>query len=112
MTDPEVLERRFPVRLEGFAIRHGSGGAGEWRGGNGAVRRMRFLAPVTVTTLSSSRRIPPFGGAGGDSGKVGQNAVIWPDGRREELQGNDERDLPEGAVFEMLTPGGGGWGKG
>jgi 5-oxoprolinase (ATP-hydrolysing) len=110
MTDPEVLEKRFPVRLEQFGIRAGSGGAGQWAGGNGAVRRLRFLAPVTVTTLCSSRVIAPFGAAGGAPGAVGENRVIWPDGRTEDLKGNDERDLPAGAVFEMLTPGGGGWG--
>ncbi len=110
MTDPEVLEKRFPVRLEEFSIRKGSGGAGHWRGGSGAVRKLRFLAPVTVTTLCGSRRIAPFGGDGGGPGAVGENWVHWPDGRKERLQGNDERDLPEGAVFEMRTPGGGGWG--
>ncbi len=111
MTDPEILEKRFPVRLEAFGVRHGSGGAGEWAGGNGAVRRMRFLEPVTVTTLCGSREVAPFGAAGGAPGSVGENRVIWPDGREERLRGNDERDLPAGAVFEMLTPGGGGWGK-
>ncbi|MBA3909362.1 MAG: 5-oxoprolinase [Rhodobacter sp.] len=110
MTDPEVLEKRFPVRLEVFSIRHGSGGAGRWRGGDGAVRRLCFLAPVTVTTLCGSRKVPPFGVAGGAPGAVGENLVHWPDGRIEALQGNDERDLPAGAVFEMRTPGGGGWG--
>jgi len=78
--------------------------------GAGAIRRLRFLAPVTVTTLCGSRKIAPFGGAGGAPGAVGQNLVHWPDGRLEHLAGNDERDLPEGAVFEMRTPGGGGWG--
>ena len=111
MTDPEVLEKRFPVRLEEFSIRLGSGGAGHWRGGDGAVRKLRFLAPVTVTTLCGSRKVAPFGGAGGGPGAVGENLVHWPDGRVERLDGNDERDLPEGAVFEMRTPGGGGWGK-
>ena len=111
MTDPEVLEKRFPVRLEELSIRHGSGGSGRWRGGDGAVRKLRFLAPVTVTTLCGSRKVAPFGGAGGDPGAVGENWVHWPDGRLERLDGNDERDLPEGAVFEMRTPGGGGWGK-
>ncbi|WP_103257785.1 hydantoinase B/oxoprolinase family protein [Tabrizicola aquatica] len=110
MTDPEVLEKRFPVRLEGFGIREGSGGVGQWRGGDGAVRRLRFLAPVTVTTLCGSRKIAPFGGAGGGPGAVGENLVHWPDGRVERLEGNDERDLPAGAEFEMRTPGGGGWG--
>ncbi|MBL9061086.1 hydantoinase B/oxoprolinase family protein, partial [Tabrizicola sp.] len=111
MTDPEVLEKRFPVRLEEFSIRRGSGGQGRWKGGNGAVRKLRFLAPVTVTTLCGSRRVAPFGGDGGGPGSVGENRVHWPDGREERLEGNDERDLPEGAVFEMRTPGGGGWGR-
>ncbi len=111
MTDPEILEKRFPVRLEAFGIRAGSGGAGAHPGGNGAVRRLRFLEPVTVTTLCSSRIVAPFGGAGGGAGALGENRVIWPDGRVEVLRGNDERDLPAGAMFEMLTPGGGGWGE-
>ncbi len=111
MTDPEILEKRFPVRLEAFGIRPRSGGAGHWPGGNGALRRMRFLEPVTVTTLCSGRIVPPFGGAGGGAGALGENRVIWPDGRVEELRGNDGRDLPAGAIFEMLTPGGGGWGE-
>ncbi|MFN3992520.1 MAG: hydantoinase B/oxoprolinase family protein [Tabrizicola flagellatus] len=111
MTDPEVLEKRFPVRLEAFGIRQGSGGAGRWPGGNGAVRRLRFLEPVTVTTLCGSRKVAPFGAGGGGAGAVGENLVHWPDGRIERLEGNDERDLPAGALFEMRTPGGGGWGK-
>ena len=111
MTDPEVLEKRFPVRLEEFSIWDGSGGDGHWRGGNGAVRRLTFLAPVTVTTLCGSRKVAPFGGAGGGTGALGENLVHWPDGRVERLEGNDERDLPAGAVFEMRTPGGGGWGR-
>ncbi|WP_456387752.1 hydantoinase B/oxoprolinase family protein [Profundibacter sp.] len=110
MTDPEILEKRFPVRLESFGIRDGSGGAGKWSGGNGAVRVMRFLEPVTVTTLCSHRIVPPFGVDGGAAGAVGRNAVVMPDGARMELKGNDEIDVPVGAVFEMLTPGGGGWG--
>ncbi len=111
MTDPEVLEKRFPVLLEEFSIRKHSGGEGQWRGGDGAVRRLRFLAPVTVTTLCGSRKIAPFGAAGAAPGGVGANLVHWPDGRIERLEGNDERDLPAGATFEMRTPGGGGWGK-
>lgn len=110
MTDPEVLEKRFPVRLEEFSIRRGSGGKGKWRGGDGAVRKLRFLAPVTVTTLCGSRKVAPFGVEAGP-GAVGENWVHWPDGRAERLEGNDECDLPEGAVFEMRTPGGGGWGR-
>ena len=111
MTDPEILEKRFPVRLEAFCIRKGSGGAGQWRGGNGAVRRMRFLEALTVTTLSSHRIIPPFGAAGGDPGAVGRNWAELPDGTRRDLPGNAEIDLAAGSVFVMETPGGGGWGK-
>ncbi len=111
MTDPEVLEKRFPVRLEEFSIRRGSGGAGRWQGGDGVVRRLRFLKPVTVTTLSLSRKVAPFGSEGGAPGAVGENIAQWPDGRCEALGGNAEVELPAGAVFEMRTPGGGGWGK-
>jgi 5-oxoprolinase (ATP-hydrolysing) len=111
MTDPEILEKRFPVRLEEFSIRQGSGGQGTYDGGNGSLRRICFLEPVTVTTLCGSRTIAPFGMAGGHNGEVGKNRVIWPDGVIEDLAGNDERLLTAGAVYEMLTPGGGGWGK-
>lgn len=111
MTDPEILEERFPVRLEEFSIRRGSGGDGQWRGGDGAVRRLRFLEPVTVTTLSSSRIVPPFGMNGGGAGAVGANSVEMPDGTGVSLRGNDEINLPAGAVFVMKTPGGGGWGQ-
>jgi 5-oxoprolinase (ATP-hydrolysing) len=110
MTDPEILEMRFPVRLEEFGIRKGSGGKGRWRGGDGAIRRLRFLEPVTVTTLSSHRVVPPFGAAGGEPGKTGLNFAIMPDGTRRDLKGNAGIELPAGASFVMETPGGGGWG--
>ncbi|MDK3074244.1 hydantoinase B/oxoprolinase family protein [Sedimentitalea sp. JM2-8] len=110
MTDPEILEKRFPVRLEAFGIREGSGGRGKWTGGSGATRMIRFLTPVTVTTLCSHREIPPFGVDGGAPGAVGVNWAELPDGRHVDLKGNDETDLPSGAVFGMHTPGGGGWG--
>jgi 5-oxoprolinase (ATP-hydrolysing) len=110
MTDPEILEMRFPVRLEYFGIRRGSGGKGKWRGGDGAVRSLRFLVPVTVTTLSSHRVVPPFGASGGMPGETGLNYALLPDGRRIDLKGNAGIDLPAGAAFVMETPGGGGWG--
>ena len=111
MTDPEVLEKRFPVRLEEFSIRPASGGAGKWCGGNGATRIMRFLEPVKVTTLCSHRIVPPFGVDGGAPGAVGENTARLPDGALLQLQGNDEIDLPAGGVFILKTPGGGGWGQ-
>lgn len=111
MTDPEILEKRFPVRLEAFGIADGTGGVGKWRGGHGSYRRMTFLVATTVTTLCSHRVVPPFGAQGGAVGMVGENAVMLPDGTRRVLRGNDEVELPAGSVFEMRTPGGGGWGK-
>ncbi|WP_323037059.1 hydantoinase B/oxoprolinase family protein [Pararhodobacter sp.] len=110
MTDPEVLETRFPVRVEEFSIRHGSGGDGTFKGGNGIVRRLRFLKPMTVTVLSSHRIIPPHGAAGGSPGATGENSVQRVSGETEALGGNDEAHLAAGDVFVMKTPGGGGYG--
>lgn len=110
MTDPEVLEKRFPVRVEKFAIRNGSAGIGQWNGGEGIERTLRFLEPVTVTTLSSHRRTRPLGRAGGGDGASGVNSIIDKNGQRQLLGGNDERNLNVGDCFEMLTPGGGAWG--
>jgi 5-oxoprolinase (ATP-hydrolysing) len=111
MTDPEVLEWRFPVRLEVFRIRHGSGGAGRHRGGDGVVRRMRFLEGMTATILSLHRTTDPYGLAGGEPGRRGRNTVIRADGAREELKGSDETEMKPGDVFLIETPGGGGYGK-
>ena len=111
MTDPEVLERRFPVRLEEMSIRRGSGGAGRQRGGDGVVRRLRFLREMTVTTLSSRRRVRPFGMVGGGDGMTGKNSLHQADGKIIRLRGNDECQVSAGDVFEMKTPGGGGWGR-
>ncbi len=110
MTDPEVLEARFPVRVRQFAIRHGSGGAGRWRGGDGLTRALEFLEPMTVTTLSSHRVTAPFGVGGGAPGATGENSVIRRGGATEALSGNDQIDVAAGDVFVMLTPGGGGFG--
>ena len=110
MTDPEVLEKRFPVRVEQFSIRRGSGGNGAHRGGDGIIRQLTFLDPVTVTTLTSHRETQPFGKQGGEDGAAGKNFVIRTDGEIEHLKGNDECQLASGDVFEMQTPGGGGWG--
>ena len=109
MTDPEVLELRYPVRLEEFSIRAGSGGAGRWPGGNGAVRRMRFLAPMTAVIVASRRAVAPFGLAGGSDGAAGRQWVDRADGSRGELAGTDQAELSPGDVFTIYTPGGGGY---
>ena len=110
MTDPEVLELRYPVRLEHFGIRRGSGGAGRWRGGDGAVRRVRFLEPMTAIIVSSRRNVAPFGLADGADGAPGRQWVERADGTVESLTGTDETDMRPGDVFAIETPGGGGYG--
>ncbi len=110
MTDPEVLELRYPVRLEEFAIRRGSGGAGRWQGGDGAVRRIRFLEPMTAVIVSSRRNVAPFGFAGGRDGAPGRQWVERADGSRHEMTGTDQTELAPGDVFVIETPGGGGYG--
>ncbi|GAB3401276.1 hydantoinase/oxoprolinase family protein [Flindersiella endophytica] len=111
LTDPEVLEWRFPVLLESFGIRRGSGGAGRWRGGDGAVRRLRFLEAVTASTLSQHRRVPPYGAAGGSAGALGRNYVERADGSVTEMAGADSVELSVGDVLVVETPGGGGYGE-
>jgi 5-oxoprolinase (ATP-hydrolysing) len=111
LTDPEVLEFRFPVRLESYEIRENSGGAGKWQGGNGGVRRVRFLEPMTASILSNGRKYGAFGMAGGQPGQVGQNVVVRADGRIETLGHIGQADMLPGDVFEIHTPGGGGFGK-
>jgi 5-oxoprolinase (ATP-hydrolysing) len=110
LTDPEVLEFRFPVRLESYAIRQGSGGAGRWRGGDGGVRRVRFLEPMTASILSNGRVVPAFGMAGGSSGATGINRVERADGRVEVLTHIGSAEMAPGDVFVIETPGGGGYG--
>ncbi|VXB60710.1 hydantoinase B/oxoprolinase family protein [Brevundimonas sp. G8] len=111
LTDPEVLETRFPVLLEEFSIRRGSGGAGRWTGGDGAVRRVRFLEPMTAAILSNRRRVPPFGVDGGKSGATGVNRIERADGTVEPLDSTAEVAMTPGDVFVIETPGGGGFGE-
>ena len=111
LTDPEVLEWRLPVLLEEFSVRVGSGGSGRWRGGDGAVRRLRFTEAVTVSTLSSHRRVPPYGMAGGAPGALGRNRIERADGTVQELRGADSAHLEPGDVLVIETPGGGGYGN-
>jgi 5-oxoprolinase (ATP-hydrolysing) len=110
LTDPEVLEWRFPVVVEEFSIRRGSGGAGRWRGGDGAVRRLRFREPATVTVLSGHRRVPPYGMAGGAPGALGSNRVERAGGSVSTLGGCDSTAVRAGDVLVIETPGGGGYG--
>jgi 5-oxoprolinase (ATP-hydrolysing) len=111
MTDPEVLETRFPVRLDEFSIRQGSGGQGKYQGGEGIVRRLRFLEPTTVTVLSSHRLVPTHGINGGRAGAVGENFIERANGTKGLLQGNDEAQMCAEDVFVLKSPGGGGFGK-
>lgn len=111
MTDPEVLEWRFPVRVEEFSIRRGSGGAGRHSGGDGITRRLRFFEAMTVTVLGGHRRVPPFGVDGGEPGEVGKDWVERADGTIVPVKGIDAIDVYPGDIFVMQTPGGGGFGK-
>lgn len=111
ITDPEVLEGRYPVRLERFAIRRGSGGAGHWRGGDGVVREIRFLAPLSLSVLGQHRTEGPYGVAGGRSGAPARVTLRRAGGEEEVLGSVDEREVSPGEVLVLETPGGGGWGR-
>ena len=111
LTDPEVLEFRFPVRLLSYEIVRGTGGAGQFKGGDGGLRRIQFLAPMVASILSNGRLHPAFGANGGASGAPGRNRVRRHDGRVEELPHAAQVDMGVGDVFEIQTPGGGGWGS-
>ena len=111
LTDPEVLENRFPVRVERFAIRKDSGGKGQYHGGNGLIRHLRFLEPMTVTVLSSNRIQQPRGLNGGQAGLSGKNGLINTQGVYLALKANDQIEVKAGDVFVMETPGGGGYGE-
>jgi len=111
LTDPEVLEFRFPVRLQSYAIREGSGGEGRWHGGNGGIRRIECLEPMTASILSNARVHPAFGMAGGSAGVVGINRVVRQDGTQQDVPHIAQVEMQAGDVFEIHTPGGGGYGK-
>jgi 5-oxoprolinase (ATP-hydrolysing) len=110
ITDAELLELRYPVRLLEFRLRRGSGGAGRFRGGDGLVRRYEFLAPVTVSLLGERRATAPFGLAGGAPGARGRNLLERLGGGVEELAGRATRELRAGDRLRIETPGGGGFG--
>lgn len=111
LTDPEVLELRFPVRVDSYEIRAGSGGAGRWRGGDGGVRRIRFLEPMTAAILSNGRKQGAFGLAGGEAGAPGENRIERADGRVEILAATGQTEMRVDDVFVISTPGGGGYGE-
>lgn len=111
ITDPEVLERRYPVRLERFAVRAGSGGEGRWRGGDGVVRELTFLEPVAVSLLTQHRTAGPYGAAGGGAGEPGRQRLVRADGTVLELGSVDGCQAEPGDRLILETPGGGGWGE-
>jgi len=111
LTDPEILEWRYPVVLENFQIRRNSGGRGQFKGGDGTLRRIRFLESMEVAMLSNHRIVPPYGMAGGHPGEVGRNWVECADGEKDEMTGRDKRTVKPGDVFVLQTPTGGGYGK-
>jgi 5-oxoprolinase (ATP-hydrolysing) len=112
LTDPEVLEARYPVQLVEFAIRRGSGGQGRHRGGDGVIRRIQIQMPLTLSILSQRRGpYPPGGMNGGGPGALGRNVLVKADGSRYELPGCIQVDVEPGDVLIIETPGGGGWGK-
>ena len=112
LTDPEVLERRYPVRVRSFRIRQGSGGAGLHTGGDGIVRQLEFLKPLDVSLLTERRGLyPPYGLAGGQHGALGRNTLTRADGSTETLPGKAQFRVQPGDVLTLETPGGGGFGR-
>ena len=110
LTDPEILETRYPVLLERFAIRRGSGGMGRHKGGDGVVRHIRFLERMRANILSNRREIPPAGLKGGDDAKPGVNQIVRADGTVVTLTATASADMAPGDMFVIETPGGGGFG--
>lgn len=111
ITDPEVLEHRYPVRLNRFEVRKKSGGNGQFPGGDGVIREYTFLEDVELSLLSQHRKYQPYGKNGGEPGKTGEQYIVKPDKSVIEFQGVDQRKLKKGDTFVLKTPGGGGWGK-
>jgi 5-oxoprolinase (ATP-hydrolysing) len=111
LTDPEILEWRFPVLLEEFKINRGSGGKGKFRGGDGTIRRVQFLEPMVATILSGHRTVPPYGLEGGSHGAVGKTTVERTNGTVNELGATDSTQMEAGDVFVIQTPSGGGFGS-
>jgi 5-oxoprolinase (ATP-hydrolysing) len=111
LTDPEILEGRFPVLVREFAIRHGSGGAGRHRGGDGIVRRFRFRRPLSGALLANHRRVAPFGLAGGADAARGEACILRVDGTLEQLAATAGFEVAAGDELTILTPGGGGFGS-
>ena len=110
ITDPEVLEARYPVRLERFSLRPNSGGTGLHPGGDGLVRAYRFLTDVTLSLLTERREVPPWGLEGGGQGACGRNVLVHRDGHHEALAAKCSRAVAAGQCLIVETPGGGGWG--
>jgi 5-oxoprolinase (ATP-hydrolysing) len=111
LTDPEVLEWRFPVRLETFEIRKNSGGKGKHKGGEGVNRQMRFLEPMTVNIIAGHRIVPPYGIAGGEPGAVGENYVVHSDQKVTNIGTKGQIEVNKNDIFILKTPGGGGYGN-
>ncbi|MCC5616228.1 hydantoinase B/oxoprolinase family protein [Nostoc sp. CHAB 5836] len=111
LTDPEILETRYPVQVESFCLRPDSGGKGKYSGGNGVIRRIKFLEPMTANILSGHRCVPPFGLNGGEAGKVGRNWIARQNGTQEDLDSTATVEMLSGDVFVIETPGGGGFGS-
>jgi 5-oxoprolinase (ATP-hydrolysing) len=111
ITDPEILELRYPVRLEKFGVREGSGGKGRWVGGSGAIRKVRALEPMVATFVGSRRSVPPFGLEGGGAGAPGRQWVERHDGSVQILSGTAQVELAGGDMVVIETPGGGGFGS-
>jgi len=111
ITDPEILEQRYPVMLREFSFRSGSGGRGKFHGGDGLIRDIEFLRPLNATILSERRIFPPYGMNGGLAGARGRNLLIRADGEVIDLGGKNEARAEAGDRIRILTPGGGGWGK-